>query len=667
MQQPRRFNDKQRDALFIAAAGQCAECGIALTPGWHADHIIPFVAGGPTDVVNGQALCAECNQIKGARMLNDTGLREWQKDAINSYRSHQSTDFLLVATPGAGKTFFSLKVMSDLLYANIIQQVVIVVPGDHLKDQWRDEAKRTMGIDITSTFANRIQALASDVKGVAITYASVMANPEIYRRMVGLKPTLVIFDEIHHAGEQSRWGEGLIHAFALATKRLSLSGTPFRGDGQAIPFVRYDGAGECIADAKYDYQAAMTDGVCREVSFRTYEGDLNWTEIRSGVNDLDRAWSASFTDAIPKMQESKRLKTALSLETNWLPRVIRDADDELLSLRENVHGDLAGLVVAIDKMHAIKIADAMEHLLGERPVLVLSEHTDDGDPAELLKRFAHGSPDRLTGDPYHHIPRWIVAVKMVSEGVDIRRLACLVYATGVVSPLFFRQVIGRVVRVTNETRGILAPVFLPADPRLMKLASGIEEEIKASIAEIIEAGLNNNDGDEPSSGGADRGPSFVPVSATSIAHHILVGGEQFSQTDLLLIRAFKRENGLESMADEMAMKFIRRAQELVAYTQHGQVATVQTGPAVQEATSILDDEKDALRDERTRAVTAVVRASNGVLTQKDVNGAIKARFGGEPKRLSKQALIESIGLLKQWAQSPATSRSGWTEVMRRGR
>lgn len=68
----------------------------------------------------------------------------------------------------------------------------------------------------------------------------------------------------------------------------------------------------------------------------------------------------------------------------------------------------------------------------------------------------------------------MVAVRMVSEGVDIPRLCVGVYATSTSTPLFFAQAIGRFVRARK--RGETASVFLPSVPTLMGHASEMEEE-----------------------------------------------------------------------------------------------------------------------------------------------------------------------------------------------
>lgn len=43
----RRFNSKERVALFLAADGRCQQCGAALEAGWHADHIHPYSKSEP--------------------------------------------------------------------------------------------------------------------------------------------------------------------------------------------------------------------------------------------------------------------------------------------------------------------------------------------------------------------------------------------------------------------------------------------------------------------------------------------------------------------------------------------------------------------------------------------------------------------------------------------
>ena len=62
----------------------------------------------------------------------------------------------------------------------------------------------------------------------------------------------MVLDEVHHAGDSLSWGESVREAFAPATRRLALTGTPFRTDVNPIPFVSYapgaDGVPRSVAD-----------------------------------------------------------------------------------------------------------------------------------------------------------------------------------------------------------------------------------------------------------------------------------------------------------------------------------------------------------------------------------------------------------------------------------
>jgi 5-methylcytosine-specific restriction endonuclease McrA len=65
----RRLKTWERAQLYRIAKGMCSnpECGKPLPPDWHADHTIPFVVSGRTNVYEMKALCPACNLKKGAR------------------------------------------------------------------------------------------------------------------------------------------------------------------------------------------------------------------------------------------------------------------------------------------------------------------------------------------------------------------------------------------------------------------------------------------------------------------------------------------------------------------------------------------------------------------------------------------------------------------------
>jgi superfamily II DNA or RNA helicase len=202
-------------------------------------------------------------------------LRAWQHEALESYLRASPRDFLAVATPGAGKTTFALRVAAELLERGVIQALTVVAPTEHLKRQWADAAAR-VGIALDPEFRNGQGAAARDFTGVAVTYAQVAAHPLLHRRRTELRRTLVVLDEIHHGGDALSWGDAVREAFEPATRRLALTGTPFRSDINPIPFVTYapgvDGVRRSVSDYSYGYGSALRDGVVRPVIFSPTPG-----------------------------------------------------------------------------------------------------------------------------------------------------------------------------------------------------------------------------------------------------------------------------------------------------------------------------------------------------------------------------------------------------------
>ena len=382
-------------------------------------------------------------------------LRAWQAQAVDRYFDVDRRDFLAVATPGAGKTTFALRVAGRLLSARRIDRVVVVTPTDHLKTQWASAAGRA-GIPLDPAYSGRTGRVSSDYSGFALTYAGVASNPTGYRLRVERAKTLVILDEVHHAGDALSWGEAVREAFEPAARRLSLTGTPFRSDTNPIPFVTYapgaDGIARSAADYSYGYAEALRDGVVRPVLFMAYSGSMRW---RTGAGD---EVEARLGEPLTKDLHAQALRTALDASGSWIPSVLTAADTRLSEVRRHVP-DAGGLVIAGDQTSARAYAGVLERVTGTAPTVVLS---DEPNSSRRIEGFS--SSDE----------RWMVAVRMVSEGVDVPRLAVGVYATTTATPLFFAQAVGRFVRARR--RGETASVFVPSVPGLLGLAATLELE-----------------------------------------------------------------------------------------------------------------------------------------------------------------------------------------------
>ncbi|MEO3855308.1 DEAD/DEAH box helicase [Acrocarpospora sp. B8E8] len=382
-------------------------------------------------------------------------LRAWQQDAFDLYFQREPRDFLTVATPGAGKTTYALRIASELLNRGVIRAITVVTPTEHLKRQWADAAGR-VGISIDPEFKNSQGATSRDYIGVAITYAQVAMHPALHRARTEARKTLVIFDEIHHAGDAKSWGDGVREAFEPATRRLQLTGTPFRSDDNPIPFVGYtedgDGALRSVSDYSYGYGPALADGVVRPVIFLAYSGEMKW-RTRAG-DEI----TATLGTPLTKDQLGQAWRAALDPKGDWIRQVITAADRRLTEVRRGMP-DAGGLIIATDHESARAYAKHLRTVTGEGATVVLS---DDPGASKKIKEFGASTQ------------RWLVAVRMVSEGVDIPRLAVGIYATSISTPLFFAQAIGRFVRMRK--RGETASVFVPSVPLLLSFAAEMEAE-----------------------------------------------------------------------------------------------------------------------------------------------------------------------------------------------
>lgn len=430
------------------------------------------------------------------------GLRQWQREALAHYERESPEDFLVTATPGAGKTTFALTLAARLLARRAIDRVIVVVPTDHLRTQWAD-AGAALGIALDPRLKNSDGPVRAETIGYVTTYAQVASHPMLHRARAEAKRSLVVLDEVHHAGDSLTWGDAVVEAFTPARRRLCLTGTPFRTNpDERIPFVRYEESSEelvSLADYTYGYREALRDGVVRPVVFAAYSGTSRW------MNSAGDVMSASLSGAATKRTEETAWRTALNPEGKWIPHVIAAADRRLTDVRESVMPDAAALMLATDQETARAYARIVKQVTGHTPVLVLS---DDPTSSRRIEAFNHSSD------------RWMVAVRQVSEGVDIVRLNVCVWTTSYRTPLFFAQAVGRVVRARSLKES--ATVFLPAVRPLLALAAEMEEarnhvvrippggEIDDTLFERVES--------EPGA------PDFIALESEAEFAHVLHGG-----------------------------------------------------------------------------------------------------------------------------------------------
>jgi superfamily II DNA or RNA helicase len=574
------------------------------------------------------------------------GLRGWQKDAYHEYFKLLRRDFLLVATPGAGKTTYALTVASELLARREVATLTIVTPTEHLKHQWAEAASR-FGIAIDSSYRNAQGRAGADFTGVAVTYAQVAAHPALHRQRTENRRTLVIFDEIHHAGDAMSWGDAVKEAFDPARRRLALTGTPFRSDTNPIPFVTYldepGGGKRSSSDYVYGYGPALEDGVVRPVIFLAYSGEMRW-RTRAG-DEI----TATLGTPMTKDQIAQAWRTALDPAGEWVSRVLEAADKRLTEVRRGMP-DAGGLVIAGDHEDARAYAALLRGLTGKRPVVVLS---DDPAASKKITAFAASSD------------RWMVAVRMVSEGVDIPRLAVGVYATSVSTALFFAQAVGRFVRVRR--RGETASVFVPSVPLLLSYAAELEAERdhvlrlpggEAPEEEELAEALRQRDTPD-----ALDGPAFQALNASAHFDRVLYDGGEFGTATAAGSAEEEDYLGLPGLLEPHQVRHLlnQRQDAQVAARSRAAKAPHAAAPAAAPAAAAAAQPKDPAPPVSRQALAALRKELNGLVgawshRTGQPHGVIHAELrrtcgGPQLPQATADQIQSRIDMIRRWAIS----------------
>lgn len=349
----RRFSRKEVWRAWELQGSRCNLCRRDIPFDlMHGDHIIPWSHGGQTRMDNLQALCGSCNLRKGSEpqeaveqhfrvdLLTPSAspLRQWQQSAMPITLDSILTEPVLIeACPGAGKTRFGLEVAFRLVEAGEISRLLIVTPTLAIADGWqRASSAASLGTPTLPLRSQRewraVDPIGDDWLGAITTYQSLFSSTEMFLAHAtdpGHR-TLVIFDEVHHAGTDGAWGVSAQEAFASGTAGiLSLSGTPFRTNRDPIVFVPSEG-GSAKPHFRYSYDQAIADGACRPVQFVEARGTTTF-RTEDGI-----VHSVTFDDLdLSEVGTKRRLRAALEwIEPGSIAeKLLEDANNYILSLR----------------------------------------------------------------------------------------------------------------------------------------------------------------------------------------------------------------------------------------------------------------------------------------------------------------------------------------------
>lgn len=405
-------------------------------------------------------------------------LRHWQSECVSQVLAKYDAKmqhFMCLATPGAGKTIMASEVVNRLFEQDRIDYVLCFSPSIVIAT----DIRRTMESRIGQRFDGMIGAL-----GASFTYQTMQYLSSDLWHLLKTSRVLVIFDEIHHCAGSSlvnanAWGEKIITNIRdHAAYTLTLSGTPWRSDNAPIALAKYhDTDNRIVCDYAYGLSRAIQDKVCRiphivitdndDITLRGHEGQ---------VEKFD-----SFSNLLAETQcPYQRI-----VENEAVIRhILVQASRKLTEIR-HVNPNAGGLVVASSVSHAVRIVTMIEKEFGESAVIATYR---ENEPASIIDEFKASNT------------RWIVSVGMISEGTNLPRLQVCCHLTRIKTELHFRQILGRILRVT-QCKNQEAFLFMPAEATLIEYAYRVADDIPEEKAivhfEKSEEGVAIDDSDEP--------------------------------------------------------------------------------------------------------------------------------------------------------------------------
>ena len=379
-------------------------------------------------------------------------LRKWQSEcadiAMHYYRHY--SHFLCQATPGAGKTTLAAEIAARLIEQKDIEYVLCFAPSITIAEGLKESFSQRLG--------KRFDGVIGSM-GKAMTYQAMQFLEDDFWKIMDENSVLVVFDEIHHCAGDSpetsnSWGEEImLRIQGRARYTLSLSGTPWRSDNSAIALSHYDQTKQIRCNYNYGLEQAVTDGVCRSPKIVLFDN----SQVDVQILEQDKM---SF-DGIESLLDESDIKYQDVLSNRCaLKHLLMQAQDKLSLIRLD-NPDAAGLVVASSIAHAVQIYQMMVTELSQSAIIVT--HKTPNAHSEIAA-FKEGD------DP------WIISVGMISEGTDIPRLQVCCHLSRIRTELYFRQVLGRILRV-NASVNQEAWLFTFAEPSLNIFAEQVSVDL----------------------------------------------------------------------------------------------------------------------------------------------------------------------------------------------
>ena len=398
-------------------------------------------------------------------------LRQWQAECIDlalTEYGNGNSHFLALATPGAGKTVMASELADQLLKSNLVDLVVCFSPSSIVAKDFSE----SLHLRTQERFDGLIGA-----KGRSLTYQNLQYLDASFWQLFERYRVFVIFDEIHHcAGSNienaNAWGEQIILNIQNKAKyTLALPGTPWRSDAAPIVLSNYLHPSNKIAcDYVYGLSEAISDNVCRVPQIVAID-NTNISVVDTEETKTFDSFKALLSQSIIPYQEIIENEAVMEF-------VIASAHKKLSKIRLH-NPNAAGLVVASSVEHAHQIAALMKATFDEDSVIVTYR---ESEPTSIIQNFKYAKS------------KWIISVGMISEGTNIPRLQVCCHLTNIKTEMHFRQILGRILRMTGS-KNQEAVMYMPAEPKLLEYAYRVKQDVPFE-ADVVKFEKMKTDVDE---------------------------------------------------------------------------------------------------------------------------------------------------------------------------
>lgn len=383
-------------------------------------------------------------------------LRKWQKEcserALEKFNSNHP-HFFCQATPGAGKTVLAATVALRLLQDDMVDLVLCFSPSLTVSDG----IKRTFSHTLNCTFNGGLGSI-----GQSLTYQSIQFLNDEFWQTLRKHRVFVVFDEIHHcSGSEMEnanvWGQHVLTKIqGLATYTLAMSGTPWRSDALPIVMGEYsDPEGQLLVDYQYTLKQAIVDKVCRSPKLVLVDNE------NLSVTSDEKV--ESFSSILEMLKQTKTSYQSVIHNQEAMEYLLGLGCKKLTEIRTQSPG-AGGLVVASSVQHAQTIKKILSQKYAQTVSIVTYRHEE---PLAEIERYRQSDS------------QWIVSVGMICEGTDIPRLQVCCHMSSVKTELYFRQVLGRILRVNGPVNQ-QAWLFTFAEQSLIEFSERIEQDIPDS-------------------------------------------------------------------------------------------------------------------------------------------------------------------------------------------